>query len=98
MKDATAPQQTEMGTTLGPPKGTSGSEMVNPHRRWDDHGGCQTQGQLDSNVGDMVNSDSVAPLGRPPGLGFLGTGAQQSRDMGPVPRIRQLVELGGPEA
>ena len=65
MKDATAPQQTEMGTTLGLPKGTSGSDMVNPQRRWADqrHGSCQTQGQLDSNVRDMVNSDSVAPLG-----------------------------------
>lgn len=33
MKDATTPQQTDMGTTLGPPKGISGSDMVNPHRQ-----------------------------------------------------------------
>ena len=32
-KDAAAPQQTDMGTTLAPPKGTSGTEMVNPHRQ-----------------------------------------------------------------
>lgn len=30
-KDAAAPQQTDMGRTASPPKGTLGSEMVNPH-------------------------------------------------------------------
>ena len=32
-KDTAAPQQTDMGTTLATPKGTSGTEMVNPHRQ-----------------------------------------------------------------
>ena len=38
------------------------------------------QGQLDTKVRDTVNSDSAATLEGPPGLGFLGTGAQGARD------------------
>ena len=92
-KDAAIPQQTDTGMTPSPPKGTSGSEMVNPHSEVGPPEGWRlpdTQSMW-HDMRDIVNSDSAAPSRPPLGLGFLGTGGQGSRDMGPVPRIRQLV-------
>lgn len=47
--------------------------------------------QIDTNMRDMVNFESVAALGGPPGLGFLSTRGQDAMDIGPVPRICQWV-------
>ena len=48
-------------------------------------------GQLDSDVRGLVNSDSAAASGGPSGLGFLSTGNQGARDMGPVLTIHPSV-------
>lgn len=78
-----SPSQRDLRLCIGDP--TSG--------RWDNQtgGGCQTQGQPDTDVRDPVNSDSAATLGRPPGLGFLTRGDQGARDTGPVLRICESV-------
>ena len=49
------------------------------------------EGQLDTDVRDMFNFDSVAALGGPPGLGFLSTGLHRAMDTGSVLRICKLV-------
>ena len=48
-------------------------------------------GQIDTNMRDMVNFESVAASGGPSGLGFLSTRGQEAMDIGPVPRICQWV-------